>query len=191
MQSKVIASRRFFFWLQETDSSKDHEIINSVNKFFGANVDPANDEAAWDALDAALGGFGFESLAETQTPESDTHTNSGHNNTQISVPVPFNVLLSQEGVREFALKPENQNELLSLLPEGYQTPEELEQVGKYEFDASVFNCLIKKKSCMYASLINYGPSFAHFATRLCLRHSFKCRYAGCRRHACLVNIMTL
>ena len=121
LQSTVVDSRRFFFWLQETDTSKDHEIVNNVNGLLGANVAPAVDGSALSELDSVLAALGVD--------PSDFGTNEPapqqHEPAQRQVAVPFGALLSHDKVREAVERPEVQAELLPLLPEGMQTIEEL------------------------------------------------------------------
>ena len=131
----MVASRRFFFWLQEVDSSKDHEIVNTVNGLFGANVAPQVDGEALDELDSVLRGLGFDpaDFAENDpdtpapAPAAVAVPARQQQQQQPVVLVPFNAILSNKTVRELIERPEVQAELLPLLPEGQQTVAELRE----------------------------------------------------------------
>ena len=128
LQSTVVDSRRFFFWLQEIDGSKDHEIVNKVNRIFGADVTPEVDGDALNELDSVLRGLGFDpsDFAENSAPAPAPAPEPDPARPR-PVLVPFTEVLNQEKVRELVERPEVQAELLPLLPEGRQTAEELRE----------------------------------------------------------------
>ena len=123
LQSKVLASRRFFFWMQEPDASNDDKLLTTVNKLFGITA-PANTSGgvSQQQLDDILRGFGFEAPApqEQQQTRQPVQPQAPR-----SLPIPINAVVNNDRVKALIEKPEVQAALLPMLPEGMQTVEEL------------------------------------------------------------------
>eukprot|EP00501_MAST-03F_sp_TOSAG23-6_P000046 GSMAST32.ASY1.ANO1.47.1 assembled CDS len=128
------SSRRFFYWMQEPDSTKDEANVKKLCELIGQT----EAAAPTSSLQSILAGMtSTASNDSTSTTDSVASLNNdalalamaeamGQMQVQHEEPVPLQDILRHPDVTTSLQTPEMQNELVSLLPEGLQTTEELE-----------------------------------------------------------------